>query len=434
MNIVGLDYLLKSLTMDCARKFIGELMLLLYNTHILTSISDEDGNLDLVQSIIDDNLKKYPESFVFLYFRARLESCRGNFSKSSDIYNQAWKVQTDWPELHNIIFWEMFWIKCFLMDWKEAEMFINYLLEKSRWSPCMYAFGKASVLCMKENLTPDESSTLNKLMKDVPKLKLNIGGKSIAAEKFVIKQTEKYFDQDQILLTLPIFQLMFLWNKFTCLKHNLDTCQKIYDVIEKTSTALETTPKLKYYNDDKCLLLLLKGACLRHMKNYTKAIECLENVASLETKLVSETHLIPFSKVELAFVYKDINDNKKAICLLESAEKYKNYSFSSRLNFKIHTALSKLKNKKNIDQSKNTTQKISLDQNSSTLTHKPSTPTTKSKSKKKRFFKKNSTLNTSDTTTKSKSSLHQSTSKSTKLGSNSSTKKKKRFTFRRNKK
>ena len=39
--------------------------------------------------------------------------------------------------------------------------------------------------------------------------------------------------------------------------------------------------QLKYFTDDYCLLLLLKGVCLRHQSQRLQAKQCFEEVISL---------------------------------------------------------------------------------------------------------------------------------------------------------
>lgn len=52
------------------------------------------------------------------------------------------------------------------MDWNEALVYCNHLLEGSRWSRTIYSYQKAALLCMtKETLSPSEILVIDNLMK-----------------------------------------------------------------------------------------------------------------------------------------------------------------------------------------------------------------------------------------------------------------------------
>lgn len=114
--------------------------------------------------------------------------------------------------------------------------------------------------------------------------------------------------------------------------------------------------------DNKALLLMLQGACLRQMDKPLLAEEALEEAISLEAKLREDTFIIPYSKVELALIMLERDETAKAMRLLEDAKyvyfnfnykvldlhsahnfyirkNYNGYMMESRLQFMIHLAL-----------------------------------------------------------------------------------------------
>lgn len=139
-------------------------------------------------------------------------------------------------------------------------------------------------------------------------------------EKFAVKKTERFFSQNKTLV-LPVIELMFLWNMFKIAKKNFNIASQIYRLIEKNLEKIENEgSKNKYYYDNKALVLLLKGACLRHMNSPLQALECLEIVISMQKQLKDDHYIVPYAIVELAFISMSEGQNEKAILALEDAK------------------------------------------------------------------------------------------------------------------
>lgn len=86
-------------------------------------------------------------------------------------------------------------------------------------------------------------------------------------EKFAVKKTERYFAQ-QRQLTLPCIELMYLWNTFKILGKHFTLGDNILKLIDKALNDMDAkSNSSKYDGDNRALLLLLKGACLRQMKS-----------------------------------------------------------------------------------------------------------------------------------------------------------------------
>lgn len=140
----------------------------------------------------------------------------------------------------------------------------------------MYSYQKASLMCMLDprDLTSSEKRTIDQLMHEVPQYKQRIAGKSLPMEKFACKRAERYFLTGK--LVIPAIELMFLWNLFKITGKQFQLADGVYKLIEKNLNALAsngTGDASKFDVDNKALLLLLKGACLRHMKSPLQALK-----------------------------------------------------------------------------------------------------------------------------------------------------------------
>lgn len=219
-------------------------------------------------------LQMYPDGVWFLFFKGRLELMRGNLEESLHWYKKSWKSQSVWPQFHHLCFWELLWVNCLKLDWREAILYASYLVENSKWSRTIYTYQKAVIMLMIQNqLSPTEHKTVEQLMRDAPQYKQRIAGKSLPMEKFAVKKTERYFTQNKYLV-LPVLELMYVWNMFKVLGKNFMVAEGIFKIIEKELTELEANKDNgKFYADNKALVLLLMGACLRQMKSPLQAIK-----------------------------------------------------------------------------------------------------------------------------------------------------------------
>lgn len=139
-------------------------------------------------------------------------------------------------------------------------------------------------------------------------------------EKFVIKKSERFFNQNKSLV-LPVVELMYLWNLFKIFKKQFTVAENIYKLIEKTEAKFNSSKASEKYNaDNKALIMLLKGACLRHMGSPLQALECLETVISLQKDIQDDHYLVPYAIVELALIEWEQYNREKAILALEDAK------------------------------------------------------------------------------------------------------------------
>lgn len=370
----GMQDLVTGYRMTGIRQVLCVMTLLGYHLIVCYVLSHQEGDLEFCDEILRGQLavrifnKKgclhdaqpysfvsvyppqlYPDGVWFLFFKGRLEFMKGNLDEALVWYKRSWKSQDVWPQFHHLCFWELLWVNCLRLDWREASLYAAYLLENSKWSRTIYSYQKAVILLhMTDRLSDAERNSIDELMREVPRYKQRIAGKSLPMEKFVIKKAERYFSQNRSLV-LPCIELMFLWNSFKVLGKHFEHADGVLRLIDAALVELNScTDRDRYEADNRALILLLKGACLRQMKSPLQALKCLETVIGMHRDVREDTYLVPYAIVELALLYHDQGRRDNAIAALEDAKKnYTGYSLESRLHFRIHTALTELKGTKN---------------------------------------------------------------------------------------
>ncbi|KAK6618647.1 hypothetical protein RUM43_013038 [Polyplax serrata] len=323
------------------RQILCVMMVLAYNLIVTYTISHREGDLVLCEKILKEELALYPKGVWFLFFKGRLELMKGNLKDSQDWYKESWGSQSVWPQFHHLCFWELMWSYSLMQDWRQACLYAGYLLTDSKWSRTIYSYQKASILLMMgDSLSDDERQEVNVLMRKAPNYKQRIAGKSLPMEKFAIRRTERYFAQDK-WLCLPVIELMYIWNFFRVLGKRLELIQNVHILVERELKTLDTDSE--YYEDNRCLLELLRGACLRHMKANLQAEEAFKTVLGNAKKIKEDSFLVPFAIVELSQLELDRCNYQKASYYLEDAKRnYAGYSLESRLHFRIHAIHSDL--------------------------------------------------------------------------------------------
>ncbi|KAL1493308.1 hypothetical protein ABEB36_011387 [Hypothenemus hampei] len=340
----GLNELIEGYQLNGIRQILCTMTLLGYNLIVLPVLSHREGDTVICQDILDNQLKRHPDGVWFLFFQGRLEFMKGNLDESVMYYTKSWKSQDIWPQFHHVCYWELLWVHCMKCNWKEAAKYCGILLKESKWSRCLYMYQKAAIMVMiRDKLNYEENTELENLMRDVPKYKQRIAGKSLPMEKFAIKKSERYFSQKKFLI-LPVIELMFMWNLLKILK-NYSVARDVMALIENAERDVESIVKpSKYDHDNKALVYLLKGACLRHMGAPNQAIDYFEKVIGLQKELTEDHYVVPYAIVELALVEWHLGRKEKALLALEDAKKnYTSYSCESRLHFRIHTAMTEFK-------------------------------------------------------------------------------------------
>lgn len=302
----GLQDLKIGYQMEGIRQVLCTMTLLAYNLIVCYVLSHQEGDLDFCDEVLNSQLmvitipmcphtlrnsytlilmwiymfrfQTYPNGVWFLFFKGRLEFMKGNLDDALHWYKKSWKSQNHWPQFHHLCFWEILWVNCLKLNWKEAEIFATLLCENSKWSRTIYTYQKAVVMLMRNDLTVAEQQTIETLMREARQYKQRIAGKSLPMEKFTIKKTERYFSEKKSLV-LPAIELMYLWNAFKILGKNFQHADNVYRLIESAQKDLDArSDKSKYDADNRALILLLKGACLRQMKSPLQSLKWVQSI------------------------------------------------------------------------------------------------------------------------------------------------------------
>uniref|UniRef100_A0A1B0A8B7 Tetratricopeptide repeat protein 39B n=1 Tax=Glossina pallidipes TaxID=7398 RepID=A0A1B0A8B7_GLOPL len=336
----GLEDLNRGYKTPGLRQVLCAVTLLGYHLVVCYILGHQEGDLVLCDDILQTQLQKYPHGAWFLFFKGRLEFMRGNLGSAEYWYKMSWRSQNVWPQFHHLCFWELLWVNCLKVDWREASLYASYLVESSKWSPTIYSYQKAAIMLMLPNLTHNESQIIDTLMTTAPTYKQRIAGKSLPIEKFVCKKTERYFCQGK-WLCLPAVELMYVWNTFKVLSKQHSVADGIYQIIERKFNELKNTKTQHSYDADNiALCLLLRGAFYRQMKKNSLAIKDLKACIALKNAIKDDKYIIPFANLEVGLVYADENQVDLAINTLEEIKKqYTCFSLESRLHFRIHTTL-----------------------------------------------------------------------------------------------
>lgn len=126
--------------------------------------------------------------------------------------------------------------------------------------------------CQLDISLPLTSHTTLNIHSEVPRYKQRIAGKSLPMEKFTIKKASRFFAENERLV-LPAIELMYLWNAFKIIGKHFYLADNIFKLLEEAQTELDArTERTKYDAENRALLLLLKGACLRQMKSPYQAM------------------------------------------------------------------------------------------------------------------------------------------------------------------
>uniref|UniRef100_A0A3B1JRE5 Zgc:158403 n=1 Tax=Astyanax mexicanus TaxID=7994 RepID=A0A3B1JRE5_ASTMX len=282
---------------------------------------------------------------IFLFFAGRVEEIKGNVDEAVALFEDGCKAQQAWKQFHHMCYWELMWCFTYKRHWKMAYFYADLLSQESRWSKAMYVYMKAACLSM---LPEGEARPFGEneveLFRQVPAFKQKIAGKSPPTEKFAIRKARRYKASNPVRLPVPVLEMMYMWNGFSMISKRPELTEGMLETLLEAERTLEATPGNEYSVDDSCLILLLKGLCLKNQSRMQAAEECFNKVYSSEKKLKFDHYLIPNSLLELGLLYIDTGRREQAIKILQKAKNnYKEYSMESRTMFRIHAALSKLK-------------------------------------------------------------------------------------------
>ncbi|XP_028842971.1 tetratricopeptide repeat protein 39A isoform X1 [Denticeps clupeoides] len=327
------------------RSMLCALLLLCYYTFLSFILGTGEGDVADAESLLKPFRLRYPCSAIFLFFAGRAEEIKGNIDEAVVLFEEGCKAQQAWKQFHHMCYWELMWCFTYKRVWKMAYFYADLLSQESRWSKAMYMYMKAACLSM---LPQGEARPFGEdeveLFRQVPTFKQKIAGKSPPTEKFAIRKARRYKASCPIRLQVPVLEMMYMWNGFTMISKRPELTEGMMETLLEAELSLQKSPVNEFTVDDTCVVLLLKGLCLKNQGKIQAAEGCFNTVYNSEKKIKLDHYLIPNALLELSLLYIDLGRKEQAVKLLQKAKNnYKEYSMESRTQFRIHAALSKLK-------------------------------------------------------------------------------------------
>ncbi|KAJ2446393.1 hypothetical protein IWW46_000954 [Coemansia sp. RSA 2440] len=204
------------------------------------------------------------------------------------VTSESTSSASEWRQLQYLGHWERSLCLMSLGRWLDAAEGFNLLRNENNWNKAVYTYSLAC--CMWEHyltlcggsapvrttqLTEEQRRVLEivrRLMELVPTLKRRVAGKSIPIEKFVIRKSKKFSQQDSFLMR-PGLELLHAWNLYS--KMPYERLLVLRDEVEREiahlahfapiSRAPSNPYRHIFYYDDLAVLLLTKAAVLREL-------------------------------------------------------------------------------------------------------------------------------------------------------------------------
>lgn len=299
----GLLLLEKGAQFHSMRGPLCSFALLAYHVIITYVMGTGEGDVKFASDLIEKLLVRYPKGAITLFYLARLNEVAGNINNAVVRFEESIDSQKLWLQLHHLCYWELMFCHCFKGDWLLAMKYAEKLLAESRWSKATYAYQKAAFLLMCDEQSENTKSHVVQLLQEVPKLKQRIAGKSVPIEKFAVRKSELFFEQSK-RLTLPGYELIYIWNGFLILSKSPELLDPILLKAEATLQEMALQKgKFIHFADDYSLAMLIKAVCLRHKGEKQQAEECFLSIIQNYKDVQVDKYLIPSALYELALLY-----------------------------------------------------------------------------------------------------------------------------------
>uniref|UniRef100_A0A3P8TIE9 Zgc:158403 n=1 Tax=Amphiprion percula TaxID=161767 RepID=A0A3P8TIE9_AMPPE len=303
------------------RSMLCALLLLCFYTFLTFILGTGEGDVTEADRLLKPFRLRYPRGAIFLFFAGRIEEIKGNIDEAVALFEDGCKAQQTWKQFHHMCYWELMWCFTYKRAWKMAYFYADLLSQESRWSKAMYVYMKAAYLSM---LPEDEARPFGEdeveLFRQVPTLKQKIAGKSPPTEKFAIRKARRYKAASPVRLPVPVLEMMYMWNGFSMISKRPELTEGMMQTLVEAERSLLETPDNEYTVDDRCLIHMLKGLCLKNQGLLQAAEECFNKVWSSEKKIRFDHYLVPNCLVELSLLYIGQGRRDEAIKLLHKAK------------------------------------------------------------------------------------------------------------------
>uniref|UniRef100_A0A7N6C2J2 Tetratricopeptide repeat domain 39A n=1 Tax=Anabas testudineus TaxID=64144 RepID=A0A7N6C2J2_ANATE len=297
----GLSLLHDGATGMNLRSMLCALLLLCYYTFLTFILGTGEGEVVEAERLLKPFRLRYPRAVA--------------------LFEDGCKAQQTWKQFHHMCYWELMWCFTYKQAWKMAYFYADLLSQESRWSKAMYVYMKAAYLSMlpKHEARPFGEDEIE-LFRQVPTFKQKIAGKSPPTEKFAIRKARRYKASSPVRLPVPVLEMMYMWNGFSMISKRPELTEGMMQTLVDAERTLLESPENEYSVDDRCVIHLLKGLCLKNQGLLQAAEECFNRVFSSEKKIKFDHYLVPNSLVELSLLYIDQGRRDEAIKVLRKAK------------------------------------------------------------------------------------------------------------------
>jgi len=193
-------------------------------------------------------------------------------------------------------------------------------------------------------LEKGQTSEASALFATIPAHLAQSGSKN-ELEVFVARRVKRFLEKKKSLpeasrLFQPATELAYLWNGFTELKASTAAYLTKLEAFES-----EAANKDLYSDDDRIVLLLLKGGALKAVGKVDDAKQVLDRVAQQVPE--REKFVVPFALYELALLHLAQGNLEEAERHAKLAQKsHSGYDFETRLHYRLSATLEYLQSKK----------------------------------------------------------------------------------------
>ncbi|KLO18667.1 hypothetical protein SCHPADRAFT_993336 [Schizopora paradoxa] len=242
------------------RRGLADICLLCFHL-VISTITFRGVDIAMAQTILEWNLKHYPNGVFFLLAQGKLRVIRSQATLAIESYEAAVKAQSQYRSLHYVSFWELAISNMAVWRLDESLKYWEYLQAEATWSKACYSYGVA--VCLLQLGGDQYAKKAGDLMKEIPSLVHKIAGKSIPLEKFVSRKARK-FQQQKGRLILPALEFSYVLLGMdhappTVIEHTL------LPSVNEALADVEANKARRGFWDDICLARLLEGVCYRFL-------------------------------------------------------------------------------------------------------------------------------------------------------------------------
>eukprot|EP00794_Sanderia_malayensis_P010143 gene10143-11177_t len=281
--------------------------------------------------ILEETDRLYPDSGIFLYFKALVHRQRGQLDEALLVLEKAMSATLDQREVALLCYYDKGWCYMMRMEWEEAIPCFSKLRGDSKWSEAYYTY----LLAVTEGALGRTDVAYHHL-RNVPKMVM----RKTQLENFLTRKANLFKKveptrEEYVVLAL---ELLYLWNALPqCGANSLNGMLVALDNCK--STAMQP------------LKILIMGVAHSILNDAETAMQYFQVASRKIEGKPMDPHVVPFSLYEMAMLHlgKDKEDptelDKGKYLLLKVKDSHKDYDFENRLNFRVHAALNTLKPK-----------------------------------------------------------------------------------------